>query len=162
MGPRKHARNQRWEDAKLHVAWLSRLTGIAYRLLTEAEWEYAACAGSNSRYAWGDEPGIGNATATDAAALGYRKPSRSDRFGRAQLVCTTWKAMSGSGSKMFGTTVTKARRPTAQHGSRAVIQPTGSFEEVPGTMRPNSFKRHRKVQFDTLGFRVARTMTQWQ
>jgi formylglycine-generating enzyme required for sulfatase activity len=37
--------NVSWDDAKLYVAWLSRLTGIAYRLLTESEWEYAARAG---------------------------------------------------------------------------------------------------------------------
>jgi formylglycine-generating enzyme required for sulfatase activity len=53
--------NVSWDDAKLYVAWLSRLTGKEYRLLTEAEWEYAARAGSNTRYSWGDEPGIGNA-----------------------------------------------------------------------------------------------------
>jgi formylglycine-generating enzyme required for sulfatase activity len=53
--------NVSWGDAKLFVAWLSRLTGKEYRLLTEAEWEYAARAGSNTRYSWGDEPGSGRA-----------------------------------------------------------------------------------------------------
>ena len=53
--------NVSWDDAKQYVGWLSQLTGKEYRLLTEAEWEYAARAGANTRYSWGDDPGIGNA-----------------------------------------------------------------------------------------------------
>jgi formylglycine-generating enzyme required for sulfatase activity len=43
-----------WDDAKEYAAWLSRITGKDYRLLTEAEWEYAARAGSSARFAFGD------------------------------------------------------------------------------------------------------------
>jgi formylglycine-generating enzyme required for sulfatase activity len=53
--------NVSWDDARQYVAWFSRMTGKTYRLLTEAEFEYAARAGTHTAYSWGDEIGKGNA-----------------------------------------------------------------------------------------------------
>lgn len=47
--------NITWQDAKRYVAWLSALTGKHYRLLSEAEWEYAASAGKTSLYFFGND-----------------------------------------------------------------------------------------------------------
>jgi formylglycine-generating enzyme required for sulfatase activity len=53
--------NVSWDDAKRYVEWLARITRQPYRLLSEAEWEYAARAGSTTEYPWGNEVGKGNA-----------------------------------------------------------------------------------------------------
>lgn len=51
---RRPAINVSWQQAKAYVEWLSRETGRTYRLLSEAEWEYAARAGSTGRMDWGE------------------------------------------------------------------------------------------------------------
>src|SRR5262249_16336023 len=52
--------NVAWNDIQQYLKWLSTKTGMPYRLLTEAEWEYAArgiteASKPHPRYSWGDD-----------------------------------------------------------------------------------------------------------
>ena len=60
--------NVSWADAQQYAGWLARRTNKHYRLLTEAEWEYAARAGSDARYWWGNDAGHGDANCYDCGS----------------------------------------------------------------------------------------------
>jgi formylglycine-generating enzyme required for sulfatase activity len=56
--------NVTWDDARTYVAWLAKITGQSYRLLSEAEYEYAARGGTQTAYPWarnGNDIGTNNA-----------------------------------------------------------------------------------------------------
>ena len=80
--------NVTWDDAQRYVVWLSRMTGKTYRLLSEAEYEYAARAGTQTAYPWGDDIGTNNADCGDCgskwdnqtAPVGSFAPNKFDLF----------------------------------------------------------------------------------
>jgi formylglycine-generating enzyme required for sulfatase activity len=89
--------NVSWNDAQRYLTWLSRITGKTYRLLTEAEYEYAARAGTQTAYPWGDEIGRNHA---DCAGCGSRwdfaQPApvgsfAPNQFGLYDMVGNVWE-----------------------------------------------------------------------
>lgn len=89
--------NVSWNDIQQYIKWLSSKTGMPYRLLTEAEWEYAARAGTTTRYSWGDDPGENNASCDgcksqwdtkQAAPVGSFKPND---FGLYDMHGNVWE-----------------------------------------------------------------------
>jgi formylglycine-generating enzyme required for sulfatase activity len=61
--------NVHWKDAVDYVTWLSKRTGQKYRLPSEAEWEYAARAGTSGRFWWGDVVGVANANCENCGGM---------------------------------------------------------------------------------------------
>jgi len=89
--------NVTWDQARQYAAWLSRMTGKPYRLLSEAEFEYAARAGTLTAYPWGDEIGKNNA---NCAGCGSKWDNRQpapvgsfalNRFGLYDMHGNVWE-----------------------------------------------------------------------
>jgi formylglycine-generating enzyme required for sulfatase activity len=82
-----------WNDGQAYLTWLNQqLPGKGYRLLSEAEWEYAARAGQRGRYAWGDDDEL---TAMCTYANGM------DATGKAQIKGMDWPAANCSDGSAF-------------------------------------------------------------
>ena len=72
--------NVSWDDAVAFTEWLSAETRKPYRLPSEAEWEYAARAGTETRYSWGNSVGVERANCN-----GCRSRANRDQRGTAAV-----------------------------------------------------------------------------
>lgn len=69
-----------WEDARAYVAWLSWKFEEEYHLPSESEWEYAARAGTETVYSWGNEIGVGRATCIGCGSQWVRRTAPVGSF----------------------------------------------------------------------------------
>jgi formylglycine-generating enzyme required for sulfatase activity len=86
--------NVDWDDARQYVAWLFVVTGKTYRLLSEAEYEYAARAGTQTTYPWGDNIDLNGTAMTNCGECGTKWDNQTalvgsfapNRFGLYDMV----------------------------------------------------------------------------
>ena len=159
--------NVTWDDARRYVAWLSRMTGKTYRLLSEAEWEYAARAGTQTAYSWGNKIiGEGNANCNgcgsrwdnqQTAPVGSFAPNA---FGLHDMHGNVWEWVedpwhnSYAGAPFDGSAWYEGGVP----GSR--VRRGGSWENGPVVLASANRSRGAPTdRYNTNGFRVGRTLS---
>jgi formylglycine-generating enzyme required for sulfatase activity len=161
---RQPAINVTWADAQRYVAWLSKISGKTYRLPTEAEYEYAARAGTQTAYPWGDDVGNNNANcagcgsrwdATKPAPVGSFAPNQ---FGLYDMVGNVWAWVEDCLHEDYSHAPTDGSAwMTGDCGSHRLRG--GSWASVADELR--SANRGRSATDDRLsivGFRVGRTL----
>jgi formylglycine-generating enzyme required for sulfatase activity len=155
--------NVSWDDAQAFVAWLSDVTKRQYRLPSEAEWEYAARAGTQTRYWWGNEAKRGMADCRgcgDAAEPHHLLKVASfppNPFGLTDMSGTVAEWVADCWHKNYqgapSTTSPWVERDCRQHVLRG-----GSWEDDAGEARSASRDPYDTwVRYVTHGFRPARS-----
>jgi formylglycine-generating enzyme required for sulfatase activity len=153
-----------WDDAKWYVAWFSRMTGKAYRLLTEAEFEYAARAGTETAYPWGDDIGKDNANCNGCGSQWDSRQTapvdsfKPNRFGLYQMVGNVWKLLEDCYHENYNGAPADGSAWTSGDCKIRVIR-GGSWNFTQETLRSANRGGYASGNRDDfLGFRVARTL----
>ena len=157
--------NVSWKDAREYVGWLSEKTGVQYRLLTEAEWEYAARAGTHTRYHWGDGPGHGRANCgrcggrwggTKTAPPGSFPPNG---FGLFDMLGNVWEWVEDCGHPSYSGAPSDGSAWLQPGDCRLRMLRGGSWEDAAGRVRSAiRYWEFAETRSNVIGFRVARTL----
>ena len=157
--------NITWNDATLYLNWLSQMTGKSYRLLSDAEYEFAARAGTQTVFPWVDELGHNNANCDGCgspwdnkqpAPVGSFPPNR---FGLYEMVGNVWQWVEDCWHNSFegatadgspwiadGNCIYRVDRGAGWSGSPEIPRAALRDRDSLGTRGPN------------IGFRVARQL----
>ncbi len=162
--------NVNWEDAQAYVQWLSNQTGQSYRLLSEAEWEYVARAGTTTPFHFGRtiHPSQANYNGDYTYGEGqrgqYRERTipvgsfRPNAFGLYDVHGNVWEWVQDCWNESYAGAPSDGRAWTTGDCRRRVLR-GGSWHYLPWVLR--SAKRLRytaDARYSDLGFRVLRSL----
>ena len=144
---------------------LSSETGASYRLLSEAEWEYAARAGSSTAYSWGNEIGSGRANCDGCRSQWDDEQTApvgsfdSNALGLHDLHGNVWEWVQDCwNDKYKGAPSNGSARQSGDCSDRVLRG--GSWLSVPRDVRAAYRGRNSSgVRHRTVGFRVVRPLT---
>lgn len=154
-----------WNDAREYVDWLSEKTGRKYRLLTEAEWEYAARARTQTRYYWGDEPGQGRANCAQCGGRwdGTKTASPAsfppNGFGLFDMLGNVWEWVEDCGHPSYSGAPSDASAWLQPGDCRLRMLRGGSWEDAASRVRSAiRYWEFAETRRNVIGFRVAQTL----
>ena len=169
-----------WKDAKAYVEWLSRKTGQTYRLLSEAEWEHAARAGTTTARHWGNDAdqACDHANVHDEVSKRENKYSweahacddshaktspvgsfRSNAFGLHDVLGNVWEWTEDCWHDSYADAPSDGRAWTSGGGCGRRVLRGGSWNVSPRVVRSASRGwLGSDYRINYLGFRVARTL----
>jgi formylglycine-generating enzyme required for sulfatase activity len=151
-----------WVEAERYVTWLSRLTGETYRLPSEAEWEYAARAGTTTLYSFGDNEaaafGLYAWYVFDSGGkthpVGEKKPNG---FGLYDMHGNVWEWVQDCYQDSYqGAPTDGAAWTTGDCTSR--VGRGGNYSSSTGQLRSDTREGAPIDKGRGVGFRVARTL----
>lgn len=158
-----------WNDAVAYVEWLSERTGRRYRLLSEAEWEYAARAGTQSAFSFGPtlSSAQANFDASEATALSPQGEARGrtievgrfppNAFGLHDMHGNAWEWTADCWNDDYGPGAPSDGSPWLSGDCSGRVLRGGSWEDYVGEVRAaGRVASHVGETSWSDGFRVAR------
>jgi formylglycine-generating enzyme required for sulfatase activity len=158
--------NVSWDDAKRYVAWLSTMTGRSYRLLSEAEYEYAARAGTQTAYYWGDQIGTNNANCAECGSRWDHKETAPvgsfapNGYGLYDMGGNVWEWVEDCQHDSYEGAPVDGTAWVNEGCARRIIR--GGGWQAPARCVRSDFRYYGTAasdRWDDRGFRVARTLT---
>ena len=150
-----------WDDVQGFIRWLNAKTGSNFRLPTEAEWEYAARAGSTTKYSWGNSIGSnrvnceGCGSRWDDDRTAPVGSFSANAWGLHDLHGNVWEWVQDCWNESYRGAPTNGRAWTSGDCSRRVIR-GGSWDGTPRVLRSASRGRvSRSARVYDIGLRLA-------
>jgi len=169
------------KDAQAYISWLNqRLGGKAYRLPSEAEWEYAARAGTQTAHYWGDgrEAACEYADAGDlttAETLGWDKSAqfpcrdghtytapvgsyKPNAFGLYDMLGNAWQWTADCWTEDYSNAPTDGRAATAGDCTKPALRGGSWFNAAASVRSAQRYKSDAATRNYAFGFRLAKTL----
>ena len=159
--------NVSWENAQAYAEWFSQQTGKQYRLPTDAEWEYAARAGSVTTYFWGDYPSGRHANVDEEDGWpedGYENTAPvgsflPNRFGLYDMSGNVWEWTEDCWHENYEGAPTDGSAWVNGGRCSFRILRGGSFRNSPAGVRSANHIGYKAFLYSLrIGFRLARTL----
>ena len=157
-----------WDDAQQYVSWLSQQTGKTYRLLSEAEWEYAARGGATTSYSWGNDIKLDDKAMANCFACGSQWDDKEtapvgsfapNAFGLHDALGNVWEWVEDCYHTSYDGAPADGSAWQTNDCNQRVIR-GGSWGDPPQLLRA-AYRLRGPVgtRYGGLGFRVARELS---